>query len=79
MKRLPTLVLLASALIACSEGGEQGEDVAVERATSVTVVQADLRDIDYVLTALGTIESIHHPTVSAETSGQIVSVKASEG
>ena len=45
----------------------------------VTVTRPRQQSIDYVLTALGSVESIHHPTISAETSGQIVSIEVSEG
>jgi len=45
----------------------------------VTVTRPQQQPIDYVLTALGSVESIHHPTISAETSGQIVSIEVSEG
>ncbi|MCR9183907.1 MAG: efflux RND transporter periplasmic adaptor subunit [Halieaceae bacterium] len=37
------------------------------------------RSIEYTLTALGSVESIHNPTISAETSGRIVSIEVSEG
>ncbi len=47
--------------------------------TRVIVTNPRHQSIDYILTALGTVESIHNPTVSAETSGQIVSIEVSEG
>ncbi|MBT4521241.1 MAG: efflux RND transporter periplasmic adaptor subunit [Halieaceae bacterium] len=78
MKKLP-LLLLACTLAACNDQVGQVETAVRERATSVTVERAELRDIDYVLTALGSVESIHHPTISAETNGQVISVDVSEG
>ena len=47
--------------------------------TRVIVTHPRQQSIDYILTALGTVESIHNPTISAETSGQIVSIEVSEG
>lgn len=78
MNKLVT-ALLVLVLTACSELSEPDQGPAPEKATSVTVAQPERRDIDYVLTALGSVESIHHPTISAETSGQIVAVAVSEG
>jgi RND family efflux transporter MFP subunit len=72
-------ILLIAFLCGCSEQTEHQEAATAARSTSVTVTQAELRDIDYVLTALGSVESIHHPTISAETGGQIVTVDISEG
>lgn len=74
-----SILLLVGLTAACSEQAEDTLTSAADRATSVTVAQATPRDIDYVLKALGSVESIHHPTLSAETSGQIVSVNISEG
>jgi len=78
MKKI-SLVLLACTLAACGNSSDQVEAIAQEREISVTLERAELRDIDYVLTALGSVESIHHPTISAEASGQIISVEVSEG
>ena len=47
--------------------------------TRVIVTNPQQRSIDYTLTALGTVESIHNPTISAETSGQLVGIEVSEG
>ncbi len=66
-------------LSGCGGEEESSTGVAVERTTSVTVENPRQREVDYVLTALGSVESIHHPTLSAETSGQVVSVDISEG
>jgi RND family efflux transporter MFP subunit len=78
MKSTYTLLSLAL-LFGCSVESDQTAVPTAERSTSVTVAQPVKRDIDYVLTALGSVESIHHPTISAETNGQIVSVDISEG
>ena len=50
-----------------------------ESGIRVLVTSPQRQSIEYVLTALGSVESIHHPTISAETSGQIVSIKVKEG
>jgi RND family efflux transporter MFP subunit len=47
--------------------------------TRVSITQPRRQSIDHVLTALGSVESIHNPTISAETSGQIISIEVSEG
>lgn len=78
MKTICALIALGL-LAGCGENAGQSEETAVERSTSVTVAQPVKRDIEYVLTALGSVESIHHPTISAETSGQVVTVDISEG
>ena len=79
MSRLIISVLLL-AISACAD------PVAPERVTEeaaagvrVTATMPQRRSIDYVLTSLGSVEAIHHPTISAETSGQIVSIQVSEG
>jgi RND family efflux transporter MFP subunit len=78
--RIYYALMILAFLAGCSEQtGPTTGDAGIERSTSVTVAQAEKRDIDYVLTALGTVESIHDPTISAETRGQIVSVDISEG
>ncbi|MCZ6828530.1 MAG: efflux RND transporter periplasmic adaptor subunit [Gammaproteobacteria bacterium] len=77
MKKLSSLVL-CGLLLACSDS-EPPEATPTERATRVRAAQAQRRDIDYVLTALGSVESMQHPTISAETRGQIISVEVSEG
>jgi RND family efflux transporter MFP subunit len=63
-------------------GESSGPDTTNDHTLSgprVTVARPQQRPIEYVLTALGSVESIHHPTISAETSGQIVSIEVSEG
>lgn len=74
-----SLTMMLALLQACSESSDSASAAAPERATSVTVQSPERRDIDYELTALGSVESIHHPTISAEASGQIVNVAMSEG
>jgi membrane fusion protein (multidrug efflux system) len=72
--------LLIVVLSGCGESS--GPDTTIDHTLSgprVTVARPQQRPIEYVLTALGSVESIHHPTISAETSGQIVSIEVSEG
>ena len=67
-------------LLGCADSSDP--DIgATTTATGVrvTVSNPERRSIEYTLTALGTVESIHNPTISAETSGQIVSIEVSEG
>jgi RND family efflux transporter MFP subunit len=73
------LSILIVALGGCGNSDGNQPDVRPERVTRVIVGEPTLRNIDYVLTALGSVESIHHPTIAAETSGQIISVGVSEG
>jgi hypothetical protein len=76
--RLTIIFSLLIALSACDE--TQSEAMGVpDRVTRVTVTSPQQRQINYVLTALGSVESIHDPTISAETSGQIVSIDTAEG
>lgn len=73
------LIISATALLGgCGDNGLDGGAPA-ERSTSVIVVTPQTRDIDYVLKALGSVESIHHPVISAEASGQIISIEVEEG
>lgn len=78
MNRLSIILVLTLCLVGCGNSGAGGAAIT-ERVTRVTVTQAQQREINYVLTALGSVESIHHPTISAETSGQIVSIDIAEG
>ncbi|MCX2982208.1 efflux RND transporter periplasmic adaptor subunit [Halieaceae bacterium IMCC14734] len=76
---LASLLIGATTLLSGCGDAEQSDSAPAERATSVIVVTALSRDIDYVLNALGSVESIHHPVISAEASGQIVSIDVEEG
>jgi RND family efflux transporter MFP subunit len=72
--------VMVAALLGCAE--PSAPELVTKDAASgirVTVTGVQQRPIAYVLTALGSVESIHHPTISAETSGQIVSIEVSEG
>lgn len=73
----PILVLLA--LVACGESTPTLVEGATERVTRVVVAHPATRDIDYVLSALGSVESINDPTVSAETAGQVREIAVKEG
>jgi RND family efflux transporter MFP subunit len=79
MKRI-AFAVLALALFGCAKS--EDTDIGITEAVAGTRVVATTprqQSIDYVLTALGTVESIHHPTISAETSGQIVGIEVHEG
>ena len=74
------LSVLALALSGCAKSTDTDMGVTATAAgTRVVVTNPRQQSIDYVLTALGTVESIHSPTISAETSGQIISIEVSEG
>ncbi len=82
MKRLVTLCLacqVLGAVPAMAETGLPPLEVEAARVVSVTTVRPELRDIDYSLSALGSLESLHHPTLSAETSGRITGLYADVG
>jgi len=67
-------------LLGCADSSDP--DIGVTTTATgarVIVTNPERRSIEYTLTALGTVESIHNPTISAETSGQIVSIEVSEG
>ena len=78
MNRTISLVLLAI-LGACNNPEPDVVKGASTRVTRVVVETPQLRDIDYVLTALGSVESIFDPTLSAETSGQVQQIAVREG
>jgi RND family efflux transporter MFP subunit len=78
MKKL-LVTFLAVALTACSLGEGDAPGQTVERSTPVTIGPPTPRDIHYTLQALGSVESIHHPTISAQTTGQVIKLAASEG
>jgi RND family efflux transporter MFP subunit len=74
------LSILGLALSGC--GNSADTDVGVTESlagTRVIVTNPRQRHIEYTLPALGTVESIHNPTISAETAGQIVTIEVSEG
>jgi membrane fusion protein (multidrug efflux system) len=76
------MVLSAFGLALLGCGNSSDTDVGVTdtvAGTRVIVTNPRQQPIDYILTALGTVESIHNPTISAETSGQIVNIEVSEG
>ena len=77
--RAGVIVLVCALLMACSDAEVQESAKSTVIGTRVTVVEPVSRDIDYVLTALGSVESIEHPTVAAETSGRVLAVAVSEG
>ncbi len=76
--KLLSLILLVL-ITACSDSKQALEPQAQARVTSVVVAQPQQRDIDDVLTALGSVESINDPTVSAQASGQVEQIVVREG
>jgi len=72
-------LLLCAALIACGGPETSKQEQSAPRVSRVMVAAPTLRDIEDVLTALGNIESINTPTVSAETSGQAKRIAVREG
>ncbi len=76
------LLMLAtgmSLLSACGDSSNDTQDEIVERATRVSTATPEAREIAYVLTALGGVESISSPTISAETNGRITELSADVG
>jgi RND family efflux transporter MFP subunit len=73
------LVLVAALVAACSDGAGELAGDALERVTRVVVEKPMRHDVKYVLSALGTVESIHNPTLSAETMGQVQEIAVREG
>ncbi len=78
MKQLSIFIAVAL-LSACGDNSQEGSKGNSERVTPVIAAHPQQRDIDYVLTALGSVESISDPTVSAETSGQVKELAVREG
>ena len=72
---LPLMLLIAS----CGNGDTTALLTDEKRITPVVVSEPTQRDIEYVLTALGSVESIDDPTLSAETSGQVRRIGVNEG
>ena len=77
--KLSTGLILTALLSGCGNGEPEIVKEAQLRVTSVAVEHPMLRDVEEVLTALGSVESIYDPTVSAETSGQVKQMLAREG
>ena len=73
------LIPLLMLIVGCDSRDATTEAVEQERITRVVVAEPTRRDIEYLLTALGTVESINDPTLSAETSGQVKRLEVSEG
>ena len=77
--RTLALLILGALITACDTSDPQTSQPAAAHVSKVVAATPQLRDIDEVLTALGSIESIHTPTVSAETSGQAIDIAVREG
>jgi RND family efflux transporter MFP subunit len=78
LKSIFYAILLAS-IAACGSSEPQATQQLEARVTKVAVEHPRQRDIDDALTALGSVESIDDPTVSAETSGQVQQIVVREG
>ena len=77
--RLTLACLLLSSGAVQAQEPQHGQQQAPSSGVSVTTATPVIRDIDYSLSALGSIESINHPTLSAETSGRITRLHADVG
>jgi len=77
--KLPSALILLIFITACGDPEPDRTPQSQESVTSVVVTHPQLRDIDDVLTALGSIESINDPTVSAQASGQVEQIVVREG
>ena len=78
LKSLFYTILLVS-IAACGTAEPEAPQQLQTRVTKVVVEHPRRQDIDDTLTALGSIESINDPTVSAETSGQVQQILVREG
>ncbi len=72
-------VILFASIAACGSSEPQATQQLEARVTKVAVEHPQQRDIEDALTALGSVESINDPTVSAETSGQVQQIVVREG
>jgi membrane fusion protein (multidrug efflux system) len=73
------LILVSLSLVGCGEPTSTLEEGVTARVTRVIAATPQSRDIEYVLSALGSVESISDPTVSAETAGQVREIAVREG
>ncbi len=73
------LTTLLTVLSACSASEPELAHPDEPRKTKVVAEHPRQQDIDEVLKALGSVESINDPTVSAETPGQVEEVAVHEG
>jgi RND family efflux transporter MFP subunit len=72
-------VFLMLFVAGCDNGDTTPAVTDEKRITRVVVAEPARRDIEYLLTALGSVESINDPTLSAETSGQVQGLEVNEG
>lgn len=82
MKNSSIILLLAATLPllgACNAGTSAEAVISVQKATPVTTTLPIEREIDYVLFALGSVESLNSPTIAAETAGRITRVQVEVG
>ncbi len=80
MKWFTVSVVILALCCGCTESPSPDTALkATAPGVRVGVAQPQRRTIDHTFTALGSVESIQDPTISAESSGQVVSIGVSEG
>ncbi len=79
MKQFVLCVLVLSLWGCTDSSAPKVIEKKAEAGIRVLTISPRRQSVEYVITALGSIESIHHPTISAETSGQIISIEVREG
>ncbi|MCB1704025.1 MAG: efflux RND transporter periplasmic adaptor subunit [Halioglobus sp.] len=76
----PIVIAVLSILVAgCGDAGQEGTLPQDARTTNVSTGLPGQQDIEIALTAIGSVESLHDPTVSAQTPGQVEQVVIREG
>ena len=73
------LLSLFILVAACGNEDASSTGQGESRITRVVVAEPTPRDVEYLLKALGSVESISDPTLSAETSGQVQRLEVNEG
>ncbi|MEQ8802250.1 MAG: efflux RND transporter periplasmic adaptor subunit [Haliea sp.] len=66
-------------LFSFAENSQAEAIVTIEKPIPVSTAHPVKRDIDYILSALGSVESPNSPTISAETAGRITRLDADVG
>jgi len=74
MTRTISGVLLLGALTACSGGGAPATAFREQSAATLSVAQAEVREVPRISRFDGTVEAISQSTVSAQTSGRIIAL-----
>ncbi len=71
-------VLILNCLAGCNAAKDDAT-IASDRVIPVSVSSPVAMDVNRILPALGTVESIQSPTVVAETQGRIIDIEVAEG